>query len=182
MKKSNLFLVMVCLVGLWATSCVKDNDIVNTNEKNVDRSTTAQLLKQLKTSAFEGMYVMSYKVGHKSTVCGGKCTWSGNGWVHQDCMSYGSDCSKSSTVSVSKNIPDDITDIYYTATGIYEYEPTEDSIFYLPARSLYIENDTCENGYIWLNIPEQVLRRNEVSNQFIYNEISFTAEPLFENE
>jgi hypothetical protein len=48
MKKSNVFLVMVCLVGLWATSCVKDNDIVNTNEKNVDRSTTAQLLKQLK--------------------------------------------------------------------------------------------------------------------------------------
>lgn len=180
MKKQKI-LVMVCLVGLWVVSCVKENDVINTNVRKIDKSSTAQLLKRLKTNTFEGSYLMLFKVGHKYSQCGGTCKTGTFGRYHQDCSGWGNECGGRATVNISKNVADDITDIYYTGIGIYEYEPIEDTTFNMPARSLYFENDACENGYIYLNIPEQELKRDSESNQFIYNDITFSSEPLFDN-
>lgn len=181
MKKSNVFLVMVCLVGLWAVSCVKENDGINTYENQIDKSSTAQLLKRMKIYGFEGTYLLVSKVGHKSTDCSGKCKYINGEWRHIDCQGNGSECSLRTTINVSKSNSEDTTDIYYTGMGINDYEPIEDSTFSMPARSFYMEDESIENGFIWLNIPEQELLRDEESNQFIYKEITFTTEPLFEN-
>lgn len=181
MKKSSVIFVVICLIGLWLVSCVKENDGINTNVKQIDKSATAQLLKRLKTNSYAGTYLLAAKVGHKSADCGGKCKKFGGVWCHLDCQGYGSECSLRATVNISKAMPDDTTDIYYKGVGIYDYEPIEESDFSMPARSFYIEDENLENGFIWLNIPEQVLQRDEESNQFIYKDITFTNEPLFEN-
>lgn len=181
MKKTNVIFVVICLVGLWLVSCVKENDGINTNEKQIDKSSTAQLLKRMKTNSFAGSYLLASKVGHKSSECGGKCKKFGGIWGHSDCQGFGSECNLRASVNISKSNPDNPSDIYYTGTGINDYEPIEDSIFAMPARSLYIVDESQENGYIWLNIPEQELQRDKESNQFIYKEITFTTEPLFEN-
>jgi hypothetical protein len=183
MKKVNVFLVMVCLVGIWATSCVKENLTENTKVKNVDKTSTAQLLKTLKTNStnYGGVYLFSTNIGHKSSDCGGKCKYYNGVWCHVSCQGFGSECTLSAMVNISKAIPDDPYDIYYTGLGINDYEPIEDLTFNMPARSLYIEVDTLENGFIWINIPEQILQRDDETNQFIYKAITFTEEPLFEN-
>lgn len=181
MKKSIVFFVVICLIGLWLVSCVKENDGINTNVKQIDKSTTAQLLKRLKTNSFAGSYLLASSIGHKSTDCGGRCKYYNGTWFHANCQGYGSECSLRASINISKAMPDDTTDIYYTGIGINDYEPIEDSDFSMPARSFYIEDENLENGFIWLNIPEQVLQRDEESNQFIYKAITFTNEPLFEN-
>jgi len=182
MKKTNVILVMVCLIGLWVVSCVKDNETSNTKMKKVDKDFTAQLLKKMKTNGFEGTYLMLFKVGHKSTQCGGKCKSGPNGCYHQNCSGWGNECGGRATINISKNIPDDIYDVYYTGIGLYDYEPIEDSTFSMPGRSLFIEGENFENGYIYLNIPEQELVRDTESNQFIYKDITFSLDPLFENQ
>ncbi len=181
MKKSIVIFAVISLIGLLLVSCVKENDGINTHEKKIDKSSTAQLLKRLKTNNFAGTYLMASKVGHKSSDCGGKCKKFGGVWCHLDCQGYGNECGLRAAVNICKAIPDDSTDIYYTGIGINDYEPIEESDFSMPARSFYIEDENLENGYIWLNIPEQLLQRDEESNQFIYKEITFTTEPLFEN-
>lgn len=181
MKKSSVIFVMICLIGLWLVSCVKENDGINTNVKQTDKSATAQLLKRLKTNSFAGTYLLAAKVGHKSSVCNNSCICVNGKRVHLNCQGYGSECSLRASVNVSKVIPDDNSDIYYTAMGINDYEPIEDSTFNMPARSFYIEDENLENGFVWLNIPEQVLLRDDETNLFVYKDITFTAEPLFEN-
>lgn len=180
MKKQQ-FLVIICLISLWLASCVKENDGVNTKVKQTDKSAKAQLLKRLKTNSYAGTYLLTSSIGHKSSECGGRCKYLNGTWQHVSCQGYGSECSMRASVNISKAIPDDTTDNFYTAIGINDYEPIEESDFSMPARSFYIEDENLENGYIWLNIPEQVLQRDEESNQFVYKDISFTAEPLFDN-
>lgn len=183
MKKANVFLVMVCLVGIWAASCVKDHENVNTTVKKIDKTSTAQLLKQLKTSSsnYGGVYLFSSKVGHKSSDCGGKCKYYNGVWTHFNCQSYGSECDLKAAVNICKVISSDPDNNFYRGMGLNDYEPIEDSTFSMPARSFYIENEKFENGYIWMNIPVQELQRDEESHKFIYINITFSEKPLFEN-
>jgi hypothetical protein len=180
MKKQGI-LVIICLVGLWVVSCVKDNDLMTPKEKRVDNNSTAQLIKRLKTIGFEGTYALASHAGHKASDCGGNCTAVNGIKRHVDCQGFGNVCNLKASINISKNMPYDMTDIYYTAQGINDFEPIEDSSFNMPARSLYIKDDAFKKGYIYLNIPEQILHRDAASNQFIYNDITFTEDALFEN-
>jgi hypothetical protein len=181
MKKANVFLVMVCLFGVWFTSCVKDNETLKTKVKKIDETSKAEILKKLKTNSYEGSYLMESRVGHDKSVCGGACRSANGIPYHVDCEGGGTACLLRASINISKLIPDDLYDIYYKGIGINTYEPTEASNYYLPSRSLYIEDETFENGYIYLNIPNQLLEREEESGQFIYKDITFSESPLFEN-
>jgi len=181
MKKQRI-LVMICLFGLWIVSCVKENETPNTKVKEIDKTSTAQLLKHLKTNTYEGAYLMNSHSGHTASDCGGNCTVLNGVRTHVDCQGAGNKCGLIATINISKNKPDDVTDIYYNGIGINNYEPIDEgSTFNMPARSLYIEDDNFENGFIYLNIPEQILQRNEETNLFIYKDITFSDSPLFEN-
>jgi hypothetical protein len=181
MKKVNVFLVMVCLFGIWAASCVKENETVNTNRKKEKGNSTAMLIKKLKANVFEGSYLMVSKAGHTSNDCGGKCKYFNGIWVHVNCQGFGNECNFRASINISKNLPEDSTDNYYSGIGLYENEPIEDSTYEMPERSFYFESEEFENGFIWINIPEQVLIRNTESSMFIYDSITFTVDPLYEN-
>jgi len=181
MKKTNVILVLVCILGVGLTSCVKDNETDNSVGKKLTNISTAKQLKRLKTTSFAGTYSLASQVGHKSKTCGGKCKYIGGVWYHMDCQGFGNECNLIASIQISKVTEDDTLDIYYKGTGLNDYEPIEETTFSMPARSFYLEDENSEYGFIWLNIPEQELQRDEESGQFIYKDITFTQEALFEN-
>jgi hypothetical protein len=182
MKKVNLMLAMLSIIGLMATSCVKDNDIENNAEQQTLTTTTANTptavrMNRFKSTSFEGVYLLASNVGHKSTECGGKCKYSNGTWFHSDCQSFGNVCSLRASVNVSYTGVSNI----YKGMGINDYEPIDEVDFSMPDRSFYVENENFPNGKGWLNVPEQVLQRDPLTHQFIYKNISFTKEALYKN-
>ena len=183
MKKSNVILVLGCIIGISFTSCLKDNESVLIH-KNCLSSATAQKLITISTksnSGFSGNYVLSAKAGHSSSDCNSSCITFGGIKRHVNCQGFGNNCAAVASVSVSKVEPENSNDPNYTAIGLNDYEPSDDTIYNMPARSYYIQNNEFENGYIWLNIPSQILERDYVSHQFLYFKISFTNQALFED-
>jgi hypothetical protein len=185
MKKINVILVLVCFIGLLVTSCVKDNETDNLNVQNPEKTSTAKLLTRLKASSmpgnYSGTFSLSSNVGHKSEDCGGKCKYVNGVWFHADCQGFGHNCGLKASVSITKTLPDKPEDKYYTGMGLNDYEPIDEATFNMPARSFFIEDKIFENGYIWINVPEQVLERDIKTKQFIYKNITFTKEQLFKN-
>ncbi len=181
--KTNVILGMVCLVGILATSCVKENVVVN-DAKNAVNSATAQRMSTLhlkSSSNYSGNYTLSAKVGHSSSECNGCCiTYVGKKY-HIDCQGFGSNCTSKANVNISKVEPDNPENQEYTATGLNDFEPTDEVVYSMPARSYYIEDNSSETGFIWINIPEQMLERDDESNQFVYFNITFTNEAMFKN-
>ena len=187
MKKSNLILVLVCFFGLLVTSCVKDSETDNANVQNVQKIETTSTgkflthLKAISASNYSGTFSLSSNIGHKSEDCGGKCTYANGVWRHVDCQGAGHNCAYKASVSITKTLVDKPEDKYYTGMGLNDYEPIDEATFNMPARSFYIEDKIFENGYIWINVPEQVLERDIKTKQFIYKSITFTKEQLFKN-
>jgi len=187
MKKINAILVLVCFLGVFVTSCVKDNEtdiLIEQNVQKTEINSSAKLLTRLKSlsnSNYSGTYSLSSNAGHKSEDCGGKCTYTNGVWRHVDCQGFGHSCSLKASISITKNLPDKPENKYYTGMGLNDYEPIDEETFNMPARSFYIKDGGFENGYIWINIPEQVLERDIKTKQFIYKNITFTTDQQFKN-
>jgi len=182
MKKINVILVLVSLVGLLATSCVKDNEIENNAvEKKEVCASTAELLTQLKSTSYAGTYAMTTNAGHKSTDCGGKCKYYNGKWGHVDCQGNGHICTLRASINITASVSDKSTEVLYTGKGINDYEPIDEDTYNMPDRSFLVKDDKFDNGFIWINIPEQLLQRDTETHQFIYKEITFTKEPKYLN-
>jgi hypothetical protein len=187
MKKSNVILVMLSVMGIITASCVKENETTSQAPKQASTATAVKIAAaSLKTtpgnsSGYLGTYVLSARAGHSSSECGGGCVLAGGVRKHLNCQGFGSSCGLKASVCISKVKTDSSSTSAYIAIGLNDYEPTDEHVFYMPARSFYIEDETTKNGYIWLNIPEQVLERDAENNQFVYYNISFTENALFEN-
>ena len=152
MKKLNVFVMMACAIGMMATSCVKENETANSGKKQ-EKTATAKKMSNIcqKTfSDFSGNYLFFSKVGHLASSCSGNCTTIGGVRKHVNCQGYGSICEARASISVSNIDPGNSENIYYNAIGLDDYEPTDDTTFNMPDRSYYIENDSFENGYIYL--------------------------------
>ncbi|MCX6230534.1 MAG: hypothetical protein NTZ33_03220 [Bacteroidetes bacterium] len=188
MKKINSILVLLSLVGIITTSCMKDNDLPNpTNQKQLN-TPTAEILKKHKSAenltaavlpggGFEGIYQLTSNVGHTSADCGGKCRYMNGVYYHANCQGFGNACTLRASVSV-----DFIPSTHkYIGKGLNDYEPTDETSFLMPDRSFKVEDKNNDDGYIWLNIPAQILLRNPVSHQFIYNDITFSETQLYPN-
>jgi hypothetical protein len=183
MKKINVIAMMILVMGLIAVSCIKEKENVNDCKKQLKTATAKKISNlNLKVSTdFSGSYSLFSKVGHTANSCNNNCIMIGGKRVHVNCQGAGNICDSRASISVYKANPENPENIYYNAIGLNDYEPTDDTTFYMPDRSYYIENDCIENGYIYLNIPSQILRRDSSSNQFIYFKITFTETALFEN-
>ena len=180
MKKVLSLVAAISFAIVLISSCQKDNVTVNNTSKEVKSNSQAEKIGGLKSSGFEGCYNLSSVVGHNSTDCGNACIMINGIQGHVDCQYWGSKCSLYANVTVSKSNPKVITDPYYYAIGTSIYQPTDDSIFFMPNRSFMIKNGNYLTGYMWLNIPEQKLVRN-TSNLFTYYNITFTTNQLYVN-
>lgn len=180
MRKTNVILGLVCVMGILTASCVKEKEGIHSIQKSVNNATGHNMGNLKSLPGYSGNYALSSKVGHNSSECSG-CVMIGGARKHVDCQAWGNKCGSNASVAISKVEPDNQENQEYAATGLNDYEPTDEAFYYMPARSFYIENSEFENGYIWINIPEQMLERDDESNQFKYVNITFTNEAMFEN-
>ncbi|MDL2238985.1 hypothetical protein LJC69_03780 [Bacteroidales bacterium OttesenSCG-928-K22] len=128
------------------------------------------------TKSYYGSYEWTVRVGHSATNCSG-CIYIEGMLRHVDCTGEGSACSVEAKVYISSS---QAKSNFYTAITENEYELTVEDIFLMPNRSLYVGMDG--NKEIWLNVPEQLVTRDQISEQFEFEGLFFTDEPVFENE
>ena len=184
MKKINVLLVLLSIIGLFTTSCVKDNnENVNvTTTQQVKHSATGQRIINDKTAnssdVFVAAYVISSSVGHTATECGNACTTGGGVSFHVNCQGWGTTCASTATVDVRRTGGKSHT---YIASTMDDYGPTDELTYNMPARSFYVADAAFENGFIWLNVPEQQLTRTSSDQPFHYTGITFTTTALFLN-
>ncbi len=181
MKKINVIIAISLIAILFIVSCQKDNVKVGKSTIKVKSNSTAHKIGGFKSLGFNGSYLLASQVGHTSIECKNSCITIGGIKTHFNCQGFGNKCSLNASINVSKVQPDNPNDPYYYAIGLNNDEPSNDSIYNMPDRSFYIEDVNLENGYIWLNVPAQILFRDIESGDFIYRNITFTKERLFEN-
>jgi hypothetical protein len=93
--------------------------------------------------------------------------------VHVDCQGAGEMCRKASRVSLIS------TDTTLYATTLDTVGFTDLDILNMPSRSFSLEID--EGVYSYLNIPAQVVYRDNTTLQFTLTGLSFTGRPLYGN-
>jgi len=131
-------------------------------------SNTAKLISDTKGMQLFGI---SISVGHSGKGCAG-CVTSGGQHIHVDCQGPGNACTKSARMSIAS--------AKGAISGIIEDsdELTDGEFFFMPDRSLYIIDSNGE----FLNIPEQIVFRDEETGAFIFYDIFFSDSQTFENE
>lgn len=122
----------------------------------------------------EANYCLFVQVGHRRSECGGKCIELWGIPTHADCQGAGHYCSKASSVTLQQ-IGSTIT-----ATTTDTFGLTSEDFFAMPDRSLYYETDV-NNDRIYLNIPGQMVYRDNTTLQFTFTGLSFTVGPIYSN-
>jgi len=158
------FIATLCFVLCF--SCSK-NENKETTELSMPNS--AKLISNTKGKQ---VYGITISVGHPAAGCPGCVTYGGL-TTHVDCQGTGSACQKTVILGISDSggityygIVDDPDDLTY------------DDSFLMPDRSLYIIGSNGE----FLNIPEQMLYRDEETGTFIFYDIFFSDVQMFENK
>ena len=161
-----------CIVSLVITllvvACVKEPEAITPNKNETNR--VVVIPTEGKTS--DATYLMM-NIGHNGSTCDG-CIFFGGKYIHKDCMGRGNYCQP--IVQVNFNING--TNI--TATTTDTFGLTSEDFFLMPDRSL--EYTDVNNNRIYLNIPEQLVLRDTVTQQFTFTGLSFSEGPIYNND
>jgi len=154
------FLLIVCL-GCNNTENEIKSETINPN--------SAQAI-----SSSKGMtYNVKITVGHSASGCSG-CFMVGGILQHINCQGPGNDCQ----INARMEITDSGEINFYDGIISNGEELTADDFFVMPNRSLYIIGTNGE----FLNIPEQIVYRDEDTGTFIFYDIFFSDAQMFENK
>jgi len=159
----NLF-YLLCLFLFLGCSQKETKDLINFDAPN-----TVRLLSNEKGMVYRG----TIQVGHSSSSCSG-CVISGGVCFHADCTGAGNSCN----VSVRFRLTADNDTIYYYSVILNPDELTHEDFFLMPGRSLYIIG----SGGQFLNIPEQMVYKDEETETFVFYDIFFSDSQVFGNE
>lgn len=191
MSMKRIYLLPALFLAVSAAlyvSCAKEHakqtDKATISTKSSDA--TLQLLPVKKNAdggGSGGGGIVTFTIGHNA---GAGCTCPNQ--KHVPCQGAGSNCTISSSVGIyngassvfgSKNNAH-ASEIY--AVELDVISPLTDlPEFYMPARSFAILDEKGSPLGEYLNIPEQILKRNQ-EGKFEYRHLSYTADPLFENK
>ena len=163
-KYQTITMTFVALLCLSAMSCQRVEE------------TGAWTFNRLVLAPSEGKSESSFYVfvqmGHDARGCSG-CVISNGHMVHVDCQGFGDKCAKSSRVALQE------VEGGYTMTTLDTCGLTSEDFFNMPARSLQCSEDA---EYAYLNIPAQLVHRDTATLQFTFTGLSFSDEPLYEND
>ena len=115
--------------------------------------------------------ILLIAIGHDGRYCNGCVMYDGKVF-HADCMGDGNYCATAAAVTLNQ-IGTDIT-----ATTTDTFGLTSEDFFLMPDRSLYYETAD-NNDRIYLNIPGQMVYRDNTTLQFTFTGLSFTVGPLY---
>ena len=111
-------------------------------------------------------------IGHDGRYCNGCVMYNGH-MVHMNCMGQGTYCATAAAVQLQQVGAD------LVATTVDTFGLTSEDFFNMPARSLQCSEDA---EYAYLNIPAQLVLRDENTLQFTFTGLSFSEEPVYEND
>ena len=147
------------------SSCTKTSDNLSSGDS---------LIPESSGSKDANTYVLSTRVGHKRSECGGRCIQINGVPTHADCMGVGRYCALLSSVTISQSGTD------VTATTVDTFDLTSEDFFLMPDRSLNYTDEN--NNRIFLNIPEQLLFRDSTTQQFTFTGLFFSDGPAYSND
>ena len=172
-KMKKLGFIAAFSFAIVSFSCTKHDTILPSNSLANDE--TSHLKRNEATIIFrEGSrgpwYDLRFAVGHTAQQCGGKCIKLFGEYTHVNCVGFGNVCNYRVIVSVDED---------GTISGNFKLTTSDVNalgsslIFPFPDRSLMITNPQ-NNTDLWLNIPEQVLQRNNENESFIFHDAWFS--------
>jgi len=118
-------------------------------------------------------YVCSVRVGHDAKGCPG-CAQIGGKLMHIPCHGHGTQCLLSTRLTIQSYGDTDVT-----ATTTDTFGLTSENIFLMPDRSLNYTDEN--NNRIYLNIPEQLVFRDTVTQQFTFTGLFFSNTAAYSN-
>ena len=167
MKKNSCQTRTMALVALLCFSVMSCQRVGETEVWNYNRLVLAP-----SEGKSESSFYVFVQMGHDAKGCSG-CVISNGHMVHVDCQGFGDKCAKSSRVALQE------VEGGYTMTTLDTCGLTSEDFFNMPARSLQCSEDA---EYAYLNIPAQLVWRDENTLQFTFTGLSFSDEPLYEND
>ena len=118
--------------------------------------------------------ILLCQIGHDGKNCPGCVLYHGK-MRHFDCMGDGHYCASSAAVLLQQD------GAFFTATTIDTFGLTDQDIFNMPSRSLFVEYDE-KNNEVWLNNPAQLVYRDSVTLQFTLNGLYYSASAAYDND
>jgi len=182
MKKFNFYyLIAMFAIVLFACSCNKSDLITSSdlsdNESNNDSKQNAATWFSSGENGSKFWFLkINIKVGHTIEQCGGDCVKMFGEKGHIDCRGFGNVCNHIVDAQVIQTSGGGIILALVNNNSF-----GDDLDFLIPDRSLYIINPL-NNTDLWLNIPEQVLLRDDNGVPFEILDVWFSEEPELENK
>ena len=167
MKKMYLYLIVMTVI-LLCTSCEKTPSAQNNGFDLGNR------VIPLSTESKNATYLLTMRIGHLITDCGGSCVTILGKPYHFDCMGEGHVCLNSAAVTLDQ-IGTDIT-----ATTTDTFGLTSEDFFLMPDRSLNYTDEN--NNRMFLNIPEQLVYRDNTTQQFTFTGLFFSDDAVYNND
>ena len=182
MKKINFyFFMMMITIILIAFSCNKHEvvtsiDLLSDTESNDDsKQNLATWVSSSENNSKFWFLKIIIRIGHTASDCGNKCVKIFGEQGHVDCRGVGNVCNRIVDAQMIQNEGGIVLVLLDNdAFG-------EDLDFLIPDRCLYITNPL-NNTDLWLNIPEQVLLRDNNGVPFEILNVWFSENPELENK
>ena len=161
-------LTLTILAAILIGACEKEGARTASEVQSTNRVITIPSDGKARSST-----ILLIGIGHDGSNCSGCVMYSGK-LYHVDCMGDGNYCATAAAVSLDQ-IGTDIT-----ATTTDTFGLTSEDFFLMPDRSLYSETAD-NNDRIYLNIPGQMVYRDNTTLQFTFTGLSFTVGPIYSN-
>ncbi|MBP5496668.1 MAG: hypothetical protein J6X98_05815 [Bacteroidales bacterium] len=140
-------------------------------EESLQKQRIGYLIPKKTNEKTGNQYVLFCLLGHDGSRCPG-CLLINGKWTHVDCQGVGSACNKVTNVALSYNVDNDLIATTLDTIGL-----TELDYINMPAESFALEIDP--GVYSYLNIPAQLVYRDNTTKQFTFTGLSFSDRPLY---
>jgi hypothetical protein len=171
--------VAIIFFAILIMSCNKSEVLSSTDPLSDDDSSALKQNEATWVSSEDSKrpwWLLKLTVGHTVQQCGGKCIKIFGEYGHIDCVGFGNVCNHFVKVSIENGVGE----IYFNLKASDPNALGSLLEFPFPDRSLMITNPQ-NNTDLWLNIPEQLLIRNNNQEPFIFYDAWHSENAEFEN-
>lgn len=160
-----LTLLAVLLLG----ACEKENKLTATHKQTRNRVIT--LPDNGKTG--NTTLLLAICIGHDGNGCNG-CVWEDGKLYHINCMGEGNYCATATAVQLQQ------AGSTINATTTDTFDLTSENFFLMPDRSLeYVDE---KENHLYLNIPGQMVYRDNTTLQFTFTGLYFSQTAAYNND
>ena len=159
--------LIICAIALLS-ACENEGTTKTAQEQTLNR-----VIALPGGRADNSTVLLALGIGHRAEICNG-CVYVNGRTFHIDCQGQGNYCATAAAVQLQEVGTD------LVATTVDTFGLTSEDFFNMPARSLnYTDGD---NNRVFLNIPAQLVYRDNTTLQFTFTGLSVTEGPEYENE